>query len=205
MRRLNNLFLTFSFTCLFVMSSNSQIPVKNYDKQWKNVEQFSQKGLPKSALEEVKKIYTIAKKEKQDAQVIKSLLYISGLQEETRENNELLSIRDMEAELKTSKEPVTSLLKNIIAGIYLNYYEDKRWELMDRTQTTKFNKTDIATWGAEDFHKKISELYLASLKDTRLLQQTKLEPFNAIIIKGNVRHLRPTLYDLLAHQALAYF
>ena len=76
---------------------------------------------------------------------------------------------------------------------------------MDRTQTAKFNKTDIATWGAEDFHKKISALYLESLKDTRLLQQTKLDPFNAIIIKGNVRHLRPTLYDLLAHQALDYF
>ncbi len=205
MRLLYNLFLTLSFTCLFVMNSNSQPAIKQYDKEWKNVEQFSQKGLSKSALEEVKKIYTLAKKEKQDAQVIKSLLYISGLQEETRENNELISIRDMEAELKTSKEPVTSLLKNVLAGMYWNYYQENRWELLDRTQTAKFNKTDIATWGAEDFHKKISALYLESLKDTRHLQQTRLEPFNAIIIKGNVRHLRPTLYDLLAHQALNYF
>jgi hypothetical protein len=205
MRLLNNLFLTIFFTCLIVMDSNSQTPVKNYDKEWKKVEAASQKGLPKSALTEVKKIFALAKKEKQEAQVIKSLLYISGLQSDTREDNDVLSIREMETELKTSKEPVASLLKNIIAGMYWNYYQENRWELMDRTQTAKFNKTDIATWGAEDFHKKISELYLQSLKDTRLLQQTKLDPFNAIIIKGNVRHLRPTLYDLLAHQALDYF
>ena len=37
---------------------------------------FTEKGLPKSALEEVKKIYTLAKAEKQDAQVIKALVYI---------------------------------------------------------------------------------------------------------------------------------
>lgn len=205
MRLLNNLFLILTFTCLFVMKSNSQPPVKQYANEWKKVEQFSQKGLPKSALDEVKKIYALAKKEKQDAQLIKSLLYISGLQAETRENNDILSIREMEAELKTSKEPVTSLLKNIIAGMYLNYYEEERWELMDRTETTKFSKTDIATWGVADFHKKISSLYLESLKETKLLQLTKLDPFNAIITKGNVRHLRPTLYDLLAHQALTYF
>jgi len=99
------------------MNSHSQTPVKNYDKEWKKVEQFSQKGLPQSALTEVKKIYALAKKEKQDAQVIKSLLYISGLQEDTREDNDVLSIREMETELKTSKEPVTALLKNIMAGM----------------------------------------------------------------------------------------
>ena len=32
-----------------------------------------------------------------------------------------------------------------------------------------------------------------------------LEPFDAIILKGNVRNLRPTLFDLLAHRALDYF
>ncbi|MCH5688100.1 hypothetical protein LWM68_29885 [Niabella sp. W65] len=37
------------------------------------------------------------------------------------------------------------------------------------------------------------------------MQKTKLATFDAIIIKGNARTLRPTLYDLLAHQALQYF
>src|SRR5690606_10378450 len=37
------------------------------------------------------------------------------------------------------------------------------------------------------------------------LQQTKLEAYEPVIIKGNTRKLRPTLYDLLAHRALDYF
>ena len=44
----------------------------------------------KSAFAEVKKIYALAKKEKQDAQIIKALVYMAGLQRETREDNEML-------------------------------------------------------------------------------------------------------------------
>src|SRR5690606_2945030 len=62
-----------------------------------------------------------------------------------------------------------------------------------------------ATWSVDDFHSKISALYLASLHNKELLQQTSLTSLEPIIVKGNVRHLRPTLYDLLAHQALEYF
>ena len=130
---------------------------------------------------------------------------MTGLQSENREDNEVLSIREIEKEIIGSKEPVTSILNSLLAEMYWNYYQQNRWDLYNRTKTTDFKKDDIATWGAEDFHKKIGELYQRSLKEEKLLQQTKLAPFDAIIIKGNVRHLRPTLFDLLAHRALGYF
>ena len=62
------------------------------EKEWKKVDDYVQKGLPKSALTEVKKIYALAKKEKQDAQVIKSLVYMTGLQDENREANKVKRI-----------------------------------------------------------------------------------------------------------------
>ncbi|MEO8961232.1 MAG: alpha-2-macroglobulin family protein [Ginsengibacter sp.] len=77
--------------------------------------------------------------------------------------------------------------------------------MYQRTNTENFDKKDIATWTSDDLHHEIGELYVASLKDEKLLQQTKLDPFDAIILKGNVRNLRPTLFDLLAHRALEYF
>ena len=52
--------------CLFTIHVSGQAPIKNYEKEWKKAEDFSKRGLPKSALEEVKKIYALAKKEKQD-------------------------------------------------------------------------------------------------------------------------------------------
>lgn len=205
MQHLRFILFTSLIAVLFTMNANSQNPLKNYETAWKKVQDFSENGLPKSALDEVKKIYALAKKEKQDAQVIKALVYITSLQVENREDNTALSIAEIEKEILVSKEPVASILKSYLAGRYWNYFQSNRWKIYDRTKTVNFNKTDIATWDAEDFHKQISSLYLASIKDEKLLQQTKLNQYDAIIIKGNMRHLRPTLFDLLAHRAISYF
>ncbi|MES1215053.1 MAG: alpha-2-macroglobulin family protein [Bacteroidota bacterium] len=205
MKLFKTLFLTTILFHLFTVKAVSQTAIKNYEVQWKKADDFIKKGLPKSALAEVKKIYASAKKEKQDAQVIKSLVYMTSLQQEDRDENESAAIKDMEKEIAGTKEPASSLLKSLLAEMYWNYFQQNRYKLYDRTNTTSFKKEDIATWTADDLHKKISDLYLSSVKFEKLLQQTKLEPFDAIIIKGNTRKLRPTLYDLLAHRALNYF
>jgi hypothetical protein len=70
-------FFRYSFLFFLLLVSllnlDAQTPIKNYEKEWKKVEDFVNKNLPKSALHEVKKIYELAKKDQQDAQVIKSL------------------------------------------------------------------------------------------------------------------------------------
>jgi len=46
-----------------ITNGYSQAPVKNYKKEWKNVDELiTKKKLPKTALMEVKKIYARAKK-----------------------------------------------------------------------------------------------------------------------------------------------
>ena len=192
---------------LFIYSFNilAQQDEKKYDSLWKKVEDLSnKKGLTKSALAEVDKIYRLAKKEKKDAQVIKAFLYKMSLNE-TFDEVYSASIDTLEKEKQTFSEPVTSILNSILAEKYLNYYQQGRYRIYNRTETINFKKDDISTWSTNDFHKKITSLYLASIQNKKLLQQTKLEPFDAIIVKGNARYLRPQLYDLLAHRALDYF
>ncbi len=196
---------------IFNMDADSQ-SIKNYETSWKRVDEFIKKNLPKSALAEVKKIYQNAKKDAatgspQDAQLIKSLVYITGLQAETREDNEVFSISEIEKEIiaHAAKETVSAILNSLLAEMYWNYYQQNRWDLYNRSETSDFKKEDISTWSTDDFHKKIGDHYLASLKNEKLLQQTSLQAYEAIIVKGNVRHLRPTLFDLLAQRALVYF
>jgi hypothetical protein len=190
----------------FVFSNlHAQNKTDDYNKQWKNADTLIKKGLTKSALAEVDKIYSGAKKSGNDPQIIKALLYKISLKQNIEENAAEKSIDSLEIEIANSKEPAKSILESITAQMYWNYFQQHRYQLYQRTNTIGFDKKDIATWTADDLHKKIGELYTASLKDDKLLQQTTLEPFDAIINKGNVRYLRPTLYDLLAHRALDYF
>ena len=177
--------------------------VKHYEALWKKADDMVQKALPKSAIEEVIKIYALARKESQPAQQVKALIYIINLQ--NREDAGIWSIRELDKEIAAAQEPVRSILKSMQAGLYLQYLQQHRYQLYDRTATIQFVKEDIATWTIEDFHRKISERYLQSIEHAGMLQQTRLEPFQAILIRGNARHLRPTLFDVLAHQALLYF
>src|SRR5438045_827528 len=196
------------FVSLFIFGRcriKAQPNVKSYDVQWKQVNTYLNKQLTKSALQEIRKIYQLAKKERQEAQIIKALVYIAGLQDQVAEDSQRKAILDIESEINTSREPSKSILYSVLAEMYWNYYQQHRWQLYDRTNTQSFKKDDIATWTADDLHEKIRELYLQSIKNLSALQQTRLEGYDAIITRGNVRHLRPTLFDLLAHNALEYF
>ncbi len=190
---------------LFCFSALKAQNTNDYVMQWKKIEVLVNKGLTKSALIEVDKIYSAAKKTNNDPQVIKSLLYKITLNQNIQEDASAKSIDTLEQEIAVAKEPVKSILESIAAQMYWNYFQQNRYRLYQRTNTINFDKKDIATWTADDLHKKIGGLYLASIDEEKLLQQTKLEPFDAIILKGNARYLRPTLYDLLAHRALDYF
>ncbi len=191
--------------CLGCAIVFAQKTTHDFTSQWKKIDDFVAKGLTKSALTEVDKIYSYAKSAGDDPQVLKALLYKITLQQDIEEDASVKSIDSLEKDITVSKEPAKAILESITAEIYWNYFQQNRYKIYNRTNTINFDKKDIATWTGDDLHNKIGDLYLASLKDKILLQQTRPASFDAIIKKGNVRYLRPSLYDLLAHRALDYF
>jgi hypothetical protein len=203
------LFVTATFLLAFSIFNFSNLYAQNnvndYRSEWKKIDELQKKGQTKSALQIVQTIYSSAKKTHNEPQVIKSLLFKINLKQNIEEEASLKSIDSLEKEISIAKEPAKSILESITAQLYWNYFQQNRYKLYQRTNTIHFDKKNISTWTTDDFHKRISQLFLTSLEDEKLLQQTKLEPFDAIIDKGNVRYLRPTLYDLLAHRALDYF
>ncbi|MBP6430889.1 MAG: alpha-2-macroglobulin [Ferruginibacter sp.] len=180
--------------------------MNDYAAQWKKVDAFEKKGLTKSALNEVLGIYSLAVKENNDAQQIKSCMYQikyrNMVEEDANENN----IFFIDTLIAKAKAPAKNILQSMQAELFWQYLQNNRWEIKDRTQLTEEKSKDITTWSLDKLHNTISKLYKASLSNDNLLKTTKLDGFDAIINKGvNTRHLRPTLYDFLAHRALSYF
>lgn len=195
------------FVFLYPIIMKAQTPKTNYDVLWKKVDSlYSKKGLTKSALDEVNKIYALAKKENQQPQIIKALIYKSGLEQNVNENGDVKNLQFWENEIAQANASATkALLNSVAADKYNRYFQNNRWKFYNRTATVDFKKDDPSTWTLEDLQQKISDLYLASIKEEKLLQQTKLDAYDPILVKGNVRFLRPTLYDLLANRALEFF
>lgn len=193
------------FIFLFAAMPGHGQKVKTYDAEWKSVEEFTKNGLPQSALKEVNRIYGLAKKENQEAQVIKSLVYRLNLQTELREDHQDFVLKSLKEEIEAAKEPAKSILYALLADAYRSRYESLRWQIMGRTTVAGQKTADPDTWSVTDFMDEISTCYIRSIKEESLLKATRLDPFDAIITKGNTRRLRPTLYDLLVHKALIFF
>src|SRR5207237_1135838 len=85
------LFLIFIFLFSFV-KTNLFAQAKDYATQWKQVDELIKKGLTKSALDESVKIYEIAKKDNNDPQIIKALLFRITLGRNLEENANIKSI-----------------------------------------------------------------------------------------------------------------
>lgn len=182
--------------------ANSQ---KFYDSAWQKVEVFQKQGLPLSAKEEVLKIYAQSKKEGNQAQLIKALVYQCNLSVNLKEHYQVTNIQFLEAEAQNASEPAKSILYSLTADLYWSYFQNQRWKIYNRTNTVNFKKDDIETWTITDFHQKIGQLFLLSIQNENALKQVSLDQYEPIIISGNTRKLRPTLFDLLAHRALDYF
>lgn len=177
----------------------------NYETAWKKVENAFNQGKPKTAIEEIDKIYKQAKAGKNEAQLVKALISKSQALQMTEEDSWLKNIKVFEQEIKTAGEPAKQILYSITAGLYQSYFERERWKIYNRTATDNSDPSNPDTWTMEDFNRKISSYYEKSLMNPALLQKTLLRNYDPIIIKGNMRTLRPTLFDLLAHEALAYW
>ncbi len=192
--------MVFITTNLFAQNKN------DFAENWKKVEGLEKKGLTKTALNQIMIIYDLAKKNNNEVQQIKSAIYQikyrSMVQEDSRENN----IFFVDTLIAKSGAPVKNILQNMQAEMFWQYLQRNRYKFYNRTKLAVEKSKDISTWSLEKLNETISTLYNQSLANEKLLQATKIEGFDPIIIKGvNTRQLRPTLYDFLAFRALDYF
>jgi len=191
---------------LSLLSAHSQTSPQAYEKKWSVVDSLiNKKGLVESAKAEVNKIFALAIKEHNDVQEIKALVYQTRLAGRKIENSDQAAIRQLEQSMDSVGQPAKAILQNILADAYWNYYRANRYTIYNRTNTVGFRKDDIATWTPADLRQKITELFLASLNDEKRLAQLRLDDYDPILIQGNVRDLRPTLFDVMAHAAIDYF
>ncbi|PNQ75480.1 alpha-2-macroglobulin [Hanstruepera neustonica] len=185
----------------------SQAQNPSFDKLWKQVDKLEADGLPKSALELVEQISQQAKTEQNEPQYIKSLVFKSKYALILEEDAQLTIINDFKAEIANSQAPTRNVLENMLATMYWQYFQQNRWKFYNRTNTSeKVDETDFRTWDLETLFAEIQLHYQNSLQNGLILQQTKLEDYTVIINEQkNSKQFRPTLFDLLAHNALEFF
>ena len=202
--------LIFTFISFQSFPQEKQGLSSGYQKQWKQVDSLNNIGLPKSALEVVDKIFSRAKKEKNDPQFLKAIIYRTKLQGDFREDVLESSIRDIKQEIARADEPVKQILNSILGEIYWRYYQNNRHRFSGRTPLWDNDSDSIQTWDLNKLITVASQTYLLSLNNDRLLKTIPITNFGAILETPDKKAepataLRPTLFDFLSWRALDYF
>lgn len=182
------------------------IPVMNddYTAEWKVIDSLENQGLPESALEKVNELYQRAKNDNNPPQVIKTVLHIGKFITQLEEEGLPKAIKRVEEEMTNSTFPAKSVFQAILGNAYASYYQQNRWRLRDRTSTAE-STGDFTTWSPNQLINRSRSLILASVQNKQT-SKIKTSDFNAILTKGkDSDKLRPTLFDILAHNAIDFF
>ncbi|TDW99172.1 alpha-2-macroglobulin family protein [Dinghuibacter silviterrae] len=159
----------------------------SYDQAWKQVDRLADTlDRPKDALALVQDLYTRARREHNQPQAIRALLYTVRIDQPLTENADSSAIHLLETSIDSFPQPYRAILQSLTAQAYWNFL-----------QTHRFQVTDVS--------QRIDSLFSASLQDTLRLGRTPLSEVGPVLDKGNDRKLRPTLLDLLTNRAIRFY
>ncbi|MGC3946976.1 MAG: alpha-2-macroglobulin family protein [Chryseolinea sp.] len=178
----------------------------DYNKAWKEVQEFDDKELPESALKAVNIIYDHAKQENNSAQLVKAVVHQLKYTDYKEENGIAQNLARLKVEISTATFPVKPLLHSMLGEMYWQYYQTNRWRFQDRTRISNDNDDDVTTWSLDKIVEETFSQYRQSLQDADKSKATNIGLYDEVLLKGNAigRRFRPTLYDFLAHRALDF-
>lgn len=178
----------------------------NYDDLWLKVDSLQNLGLYRSALEVVNVIFDNARKENNAPQVVKSVIHQMKYNSFMTEDDFVVAIDGLNEISANSSFPLKQIIHSVTADVYWGFYQSNRWRFYNRTQTVNFKNDDIRTWDLNKITDHVIKHYNLSLSNPDSLQRASITDFKDMLVMYNETvHLRPTLFDFLAHRALSFF
>ncbi len=177
-----------------------------YTKKWEEIDKLLQEdNLPKSALEKINEVWAYAIKQQDEPQQVKALIYWSDATSKVSESTKDTLLPVWLEKVESASGAQKAVLQSILAEMIWNYLENNRWTIHDRTNTSGFEKQDMATWSEKDFESEVTKLYLTSVEDLSVLN-IPIGKYSSIILPGNNSStLRPSLSDVLISRAIDHF
>jgi len=172
---------------------------------WDAVKVAQDKGLPQTAIAELKKIYPVEVAKKAYGRALKAITLQILLESNIAGNKPEVKVNRMKEELARAGRKMRPLMNTVLAQWYWQYYNQNRYRFLDRTQTSNLSEEDFTTWDLPRIFSEIDGIYQALLKDEGTLKSMKTADYQEVITAGNVPALRPTLFDFIAYQALEFY
>lgn len=161
--------ILFILISILILNSPVMKAQQKYDKLWKQVEVFSVKDLPQSAIKQTRLIYDTARKEKNFSQMLRASLVRMSLRGDVAPDSFRIDINEMETWLKQTANPVDAAILHALIG---QSYMDRGYETDYRDKETNESYPEMAL-----------EHFRTSLKNKDALAQVTVDSYLPLIDK----------------------
>ncbi|MCD8309825.1 MAG: MG2 domain-containing protein [Prevotellaceae bacterium] len=196
--------LVWSLLCIMGLPLYAQ----SYEKQWKQVAEAEEKGLPQTVISLTDGIYRKASKEGNTAQLLKAYICREKARQRLTPDSLYSQLAYMEQWASRTPNPVEkALLHTLLAGEYRDYLRSNRRTLASRTEISEEAvSTDIRTWSARLVIRRIDAHNKASLQEAGPLLQARAKAYAPLVEQeaGSV-YYRHDLYHLVARRAIGLY
>jgi len=176
------------------------------EERWKKVDKAVADGLPKTAIKELEPIITEAREQQAYAEAIKAISMKITLEGNIQGNQPAEKVKRMEAAIEGAAAEMQPVMRAILANWYWHYFQQNRWRFMQRTEAAGAPGEDFTTWSLPQILDHIDLQFQTVLAQADVLQQTPTETYKPLLEAGSAPNAyRPTLYDVLAHNALDFY
>ena len=191
---------------VLVMKGGAAAHDESREALWKKVDDAVSKGLPKTAIEALQPIIDGALKDKAYPEAIKAIGKKIALEGQIQGNKPEERLTRLAAEIQKAPKEIVPVLTAIQANWYWNYFQQNRWRFMQRTATATSPGNDITTWDLPRIYAEIDKRFTKALSPAAELKAIPIATYDALLEKGTMPDsYRPTLYDFLVHDALAFY
>jgi TonB-dependent SusC/RagA subfamily outer membrane receptor len=174
---------------------------QDYRPAWDKVMELENEGQIKSAAAEVEKIYALAKKDKNEPQLLKSFFFRSKYLQTLDEQAQVKIIKNIKEEIAVATIPTRAIMESIYAEIMEGIYNHNRYLISRRTTVEGKAPDDILLWTTKNFEDEIDAAYKRSLANREVLYKTPLSNYQAIVdFNPETVTIPRSLYDLLAER-----
>src|SRR5262245_52267477 len=175
-------------------------------ERWKKVEEARNKGLPKTAIEELEPIIKKAREEGNHPEAIKAVAMKIAFEGNIQGNKPEEKINRLQAEIEKAPKEEVPVMDAILAHWYWHYFQQNRWRFLQRSATSVAPGSDITTWDLRRIFAEIDKQFTKALSAEKELKAIPVASYDELLAKGTTPDTyRPTLYDFVAHEALTFY
>lgn len=176
-----------------------------YHKQWVKVDTLELRGQVKTALSIVDSIISNSIDQNHLNDYVKASVFRWKFLKITEEDIENSIVQEIEEASTKMPAPQKAIFKLLKAELLTDYYSNNGYKINSRTNVSQ-NSDDIGLWSGSQFIAEIVKTYKEALTPKELLLKTPVSSVETLVLKGLVnRHYKPTLYDLIAQEAMSFY